>query len=74
MSSEERIAELIEDLAELDEDVINEAKTELIEIGDVAVTQLIETLAHNLYDVVEHAADVLVAIGEPVIPALMDEI
>ena len=36
MSSEERIAELIEDLAELDEDVINEAKTELIEIGDAA--------------------------------------
>ena len=65
MSSEERIAELIEDLAEIDEDVINEAKTELIEIGDTAVTHLIETLAHNLYDVVEHAADILVAIGEP---------
>ena len=74
MSTEEQIANLIEDFEDFDEDLRENAKKELIAIGEPAIPQLIETLAHNLYEVADQAAEVLATIGEPVIPILMDEL
>ena len=53
MSNEQCIADLIEDFSELDDDVRDAAKAELIAIGEPAIPQLIEALADNLWDIAE---------------------
>ena len=48
MDNESIVADLIYDLSELDDDIREAAKEELVAIGEPAIPQLVEALADNL--------------------------
>ena len=68
MDNERVIADVIDDLSDMEDDVREAAKKELIAIGEPAIPQLIEALAENLWDVPDQAADILAEIGEATVP------